>query len=240
MKESAPFQLSTDVARVEVNQSRQVLLPLSLARRNGFDGEVALTLVGATPASLGLTIKSFPKGKSAELVRLFIPRFERAGTVTLYWKTQAPVAYRRNPEAQERAKTAQAAAAKEAAETAALAKNASSELDRATKNQNQSADALKKAKAQLAAAEAAAKSAAQARQKAATRVAETAAKSQAAAARKAAADRELAQATTAAAPKTLTDFAPSTPILLTVKPAPIDLKAVVSGGGALKKGGASP
>lgn len=237
MKESAPFQLSTDVARVEVNQSRQVLLPLSLARRNGFDGDVTLTLVGATPASLGLTIKSFPKGKSAELVRLFVPRFERAGTVTLYWNMSAAVSYRRNPEAQERAQTEQAAAAKEAAAAAVFAKDAKSELDRATKKQSQCADTLKKAKTQRAAAEAAAKSATEAKQKAAARLAETAARSQAAAARKAAADRELAEATKAAAPQNLTDFAPSTPILLTVKPAPIDLKAVVTGRGSLKKGG---
>jgi hypothetical protein len=237
MQESAPFQLSTDVARVEVNQSRQVLLPLSLARRNGFDGDVTLTLVGATPASFGLTIKSFPKGKSAELVRLFVPRFERAGTVTLYWNMSAAVAYRRNPEAQERAQTEQAAAAKEAAAAAVLAKDAKSELDRATKKQTQCADTLKKTKTQRAAAEAAAKSAAEAKQKAAARVAETAARSQAAAARKTAADRELAEATKAAAPQNLTDFAPSTPILLTVKPAPIDLKAVVTGRGSLKKGG---
>jgi hypothetical protein len=364
MKESAPFQLSTDVARVDVNQSRQVLLPLTLARRNGFDGDVPLTLVGATPGSLDLQIKSFPKGKSAELVRLFVPRPERPGTVTLYWKTQAQVAYRRNPFAQERAKTEQAAAMKEAAEAAAAAQNAAGELALATKKQGQSAETLKSAKAQLAAAQhalgvageaaktaidhrarlelalvepaavaeaaakvaefaqksadeaagalksaseaakaqmevkaaAAAKVAAQARkaaedaaavtkasldalaaadrtlvevrtavkksaadaeaaresiaeaeaaaqaateskQKAAARVMETAAKSRAAAALKTAADQKLAQATKAAAPQNLSDFAPSTPILLTIKPAPIDLKAVVPKGGTLKKGG---
>ena len=41
----------------------------------------------------------------------------------------------------------------------------------------------------------------------------------------------------AAAPRKLTDFAPSTPILLTVKPAPIDLKAAVPGGGSVEKRG---
>lgn len=140
MNESAPFQLSTDIVRVEVNQGRQVLLPLNLARRNGFDGDVAMNLVGATPASLELTLKSFPRGRSAELVRFFVPRFERPGTVMLYWKLQAQVAYRRNQQA-------------------------------------------------------------------------------------------------AAAPQNLIDFPDSTPILLTVKPAPIELRAVVPNGGSLKKGG---
>jgi hypothetical protein len=364
MKESAPFQLSTDVARVEVNQSRQVLLPLSLARRNGFDGDVPMTLVGATPGSLDLQIKAFPKGKSAELVRFFVPRLSRPGMVTLYWKTQAQVAYRRNLFAEERAKTEQAAAAKEAAEAVAAAKNAQGDLDLATKNHGRCAETLKVAKARLATAqlalshaaesakaaldhraklelsrfeaaavvEAAAKvadfarksadealgaaksasettkvqaelkaaaaakvaiqarktaddavaaakssvvalaaadrtladlrtaakkspadaqaarksvaeaevamvSAVRAREKAAARVTVTTAKSQATAALKSAADQKLAQATKAAAPQNLSDFAPSTPILLYVKPAPIDLKAVVPNGGSLKTGG---
>ena len=256
MKESAPFALSTDLARIEVNQSRQVLLPLSLVRRNGFDGEVALTLVGATPAALDLTIKSFPKGKSSELVRFFVPRTERPGTLTLYWKTQAQVAYRRNPIAEERAKAEETAAANETAAAASLLKSVRGELDQAIKKQNQLAETLKKAESQfakakaqhasdalrkpgaqkLAAMQAMLKEATQARQKAAARVAETSAKSQAAAARKSAADRELAQANKTAAPQNLTDFAASTPILVTVKAAPIDLKAAVPGGGSLKKG----
>jgi hypothetical protein len=256
MKESAPFALSSDLARIEVNQSRQVLLPLSLARRNGFDGEVAMTLVGATPAALDLTIKSFPKGKSSELVRFFVPRTERPGTLTLYWKTQAPVAYRRNPFAEERAKAEEIAATKEAAAAASLLKTARGELDQAIKKQNQLAETLKIAKSQLgtakvqrvsdaqrksdtqklAALQATLKEVTQARQKAAARVAETSANSQAAAARKSAADRELAQATKTATPQNLTDFAASTPILVTVKAAPIDLKAAVPNGGSLKKG----
>jgi hypothetical protein len=89
LKESAPFQLTTDVAHIVVNQSRQVLLPLTLVRRDGFDGDVAMTLVGATPDSLNLTIKSFPKGKSSELVRFFVPRTQRPGSLTLRWLTAA-------------------------------------------------------------------------------------------------------------------------------------------------------
>lgn len=255
MNEAAPFQLSTDVVHVEVNQSRQILLPLSVARRNGFDGDIAMALVGANPETLGLTQKSFPKGKSAELLRCFIPRNERAGPVTLYWKLQAPVAYRHNLEAFERAKTDQAAAAKEAARLAAALKSTQSEFDQASRKQTQQAEALKKAKAKLAAmqklpeaarkaaaqevagAEAALKSATLAGKAAAARVTEAAAKSKAAAARKAAADRELAQATKQSAPKQLVDFPTSTPILLTIKLAPVELKASVPAGGSLKKGG---
>jgi hypothetical protein len=255
MNEPAPFELSTNVVRVEVNQSRQILLPLSVARRNGFDGDVAMALVGGNPDTLGLTLKSFPKGKTSELVRCFIPRNERPSSVTLYWKLQALVAYRRNLGAFERAKTAQAAAAKEATTLAANLKCAQTELDQASRAQNQKAEALKRSQARLAAAqksfdaarksakdavakaEASVKSAVAARKSAAARVAEATGKSKVAADRKAAADRELAQATGASAPQQLVDFPTSTPILLTVKPAPIELKAGVPGGGSLKKGG---
>jgi hypothetical protein len=255
MNEVAPFELSTNVVRVEVNQSRQILLPLTISRRNGFDGDVAMALVGANPDTLGLTLKAFPKGKSAELVRCFIPRNERPGTVTLYWKLQAPVAYRRNLEAFERAKTEQATAAGEASTLAATLKKAQSDLDQASRNLGQPADGLKQAKAKLAAAakmpaaarnaalqdvaklDAALKSATLARQAAAARLAEAAARSKAAAAAKASADRELAEATKASAPQQLVDFPMSTPIMLTVKPAPLELKTNVPGGGSLKKGG---
>jgi hypothetical protein len=254
INEPAPFQLSTDVVRVEVNQSRQILLPLALTRRTGFDGDVAMALVGATPESLGLTQKAFPKGKTAELVRCFVPRNERARSVTLYWKLQAPVAYRRNVEAFNRATSDQAAAAKEATTLAAALKSAQSEFDQASRKQKQQGDALTKAKAKLAAAQksppanrkAAVEAVAQAEAalQAATKVAKAAsakvtdatASSKAADARKAAADRELAEATKASAPQQLVDFPTSTPILLTVKPAPVELKASVPGGGSLKKG----
>jgi hypothetical protein len=200
-----------------------------------------------------LTLKAFPKAKSAELVRCFIPRNERPGTVTLYWKLQAPVAYRRNLEAFERAKTEQAAAAGEASTLAATLKKAQSDLDQASRTLNQQADGLKQAKAKLAAAkmpvaasraalrdaaklDAALKSATLARQAAVGRLAEATARSKSAAAAKAAADRELAEVTKASAPQQLVDFPMSTPIMLTVKPAPLELKANVPGGGSLKKG----
>ena len=83
-----------------------------------------------------------------------MPRTERPGTLTLYWKTQAQVAYRRNPFAEERAKAEEAAAAKEAAAAAAVLKTARGELDQAIKKQNQLAETLKTAKSQLGAAKA--------------------------------------------------------------------------------------
>ena len=256
MKEAAPFQLSTPVGRLEINQSRQILLPFTLTRRNGFTADVPLTLVGATAGAFDMTLKSFPKGKSDELVRMFVPRFERPGSLTLYWKMQAKVAYRRNVEGEERAKRERDLAAKEAAEKAARVVKARGQLERAAKTETDCTLALNKAKVHLAAekakhvakailmtmdqkvadAQAAFKSAGEAKRHAAAELAQLVAQAKAARDRENAATAALSKATAIAAPKELTDFAPSTPVLLTVKPAPIELKAAVPAGGAIKKG----
>ncbi|HEV8067957.1 MAG TPA: hypothetical protein VGP76_09475 [Planctomycetaceae bacterium] len=150
MKESAPFHLSTDVARLQVNQSRQILLPLKLARRNGFDADVAMTLVGLTPGNLNIQNKAFPKGKSDDLLRLFVARGTRAGTYTVYWSLQAAVSYRRNVFALERAERELAAAAKAENESLALAKTLSAARDRAIKKHAECAAAIKPLRSRLA------------------------------------------------------------------------------------------
>ncbi|HXY32893.1 MAG TPA: hypothetical protein VEI07_01620 [Planctomycetaceae bacterium] len=133
MKEAAPFQLSTEVPRLEVNQGRQILLPLKLARRNGFDGEVGMSVVGLSPGNLNIQNKAFPKGQSEELLRMFVARGTRAGTYAIYWNLQATVPYRRNVFALERAEREQAAAAKADAEAVAQAKTLAAARDQAAK-----------------------------------------------------------------------------------------------------------
>jgi hypothetical protein len=364
MKESAPFHLSTDVARLEVNQSRQILLPLKLARRNGFDADVAMTLVGLTPGNLNIQNKPFPKGKSDELLRLFVARGTRPGTYAVCWSLQAAVSYRRNVFALERAERELAAAAKAEDEATAQAKTLSAARDRAIKKHadcataikplrsrqaqleqslaqaqranastvdqktsastistaqsetpaetasriaefakksaeeteanaksasegarpelqaralaaKQLADELRKSadeaaaksgasrktaatadlkhrespvdikqlsaemqsvKQSLATAETMLKSAAEAKQQSESRATAALARSKRLAEAKKAADARLAQAKQVAAPKNLTDFAPSTPFILTVKAAPIEVTASVPNGGQLKRG----
>ena len=149
MKESAPFHLSTEVSRLEVNQGRQILLPLKLARRNGFDADVAMTLAGLAPGNLNIQNTPFPKGKSEELLRLFVAKGTRPGTYAVYWNLQAPVSYRRNPFAFERAEREQSAAAKADADAAAQAKSLTAARDRAIKKQSECAAAIKPLQTQL-------------------------------------------------------------------------------------------
>ncbi len=147
MKETAPFQLSTDVARLEVNQGRQILLPLKLVRRNGFDGDVTMTLAGLAIGNLNIQNKAFPKGRSEELLRMLVARGTRPGTYAIYWNLQAPVSYRRNIFALERAEREQTAAAKAAADAAAQAKTAGGLKEQATKKLAELTAAIKPLKA---------------------------------------------------------------------------------------------
>jgi hypothetical protein len=343
MKETAPFQLSTDVARLEVNQSRQILLPLKLARRNGFDADVAMTLVGLAPGNLNLQNQPFAKGKSEELLRMFVARGTRPGTYAVYWSTQAAVAYRRNLFALERAQHEQSAVVKTAQEANAEAKVVSAARDQAIKKQSELAATIKRLRSSVARLEqrqiaarrdskvsvdakaphgtsstqiaeisaevaefaqksadeaaaaarstsAASKPEIRARATAAARLADdlrkeagkaakmpgvsdplvwelhetrsklakaegeqkaaiessrqaaalaTAAstKSKQFTAARIAADARLAEATKSAAPQNVTDFPPSTPLLLTVKAAPLDLSATAATRRPLKRGG---
>jgi hypothetical protein len=149
MRESAPFHMSTEVSRLEVNQGRQILLPLKLARRNGFDADVAMTLAGLAPGNLNIQNTPFPKGKSDELLRLFVAKGTRAGTYAVYWNLQAPVSYRRNPFALERAERELSVAAKTDDEAAAQVKSLTAARDRANKRQSECAAAIKPLQTQL-------------------------------------------------------------------------------------------
>jgi hypothetical protein len=71
LKETAPYQLTTDVARFSVNQGSQILIPFKLLKRAGFDNNVALTFV-APPANLQVENKPINKGVAEQVYRLFV------------------------------------------------------------------------------------------------------------------------------------------------------------------------
>jgi hypothetical protein len=143
MKESAPFQLSTEVARLEVNQGRQILLTLKLARRNGFDADVGMTLVGLAPGNLNIQNQAFPKGKTDEVLRMFVARGTRPGTYAVSWNLQGQIPYRRNIFALQRAERDQAAAAKASDDAATRANSLSVARDSAIKRHAECVAALK-------------------------------------------------------------------------------------------------
>ena len=44
MEEAAPYQVTTEVSRELLNHNRQLLIPVKLAKRNGFDNKITLNV----------------------------------------------------------------------------------------------------------------------------------------------------------------------------------------------------
>lgn len=125
ISEKAPFQVTTDVFRVEANQGRQILIPIKLVKRNGFDNTVNMTFQGM-PQNTNITLqnKNIPKGKDSELLQILVKPNAKVGVYTLYLKTQGQVSYRRNLDRLKRAEDQQKIAAKNATDAAAKLKTA--------------------------------------------------------------------------------------------------------------------
>lgn len=97
IEEEAPFQVRTDVHREVVNHGRQILIPVTAARRAGFDNDIPLTFVGQ-PQNVQIENKPIKKGTTEEVFRVFVPPNAAEGTYVLHMAAQAQVAHRRNPQ----------------------------------------------------------------------------------------------------------------------------------------------
>jgi hypothetical protein len=160
MKEAVAYQIQVGVPRVDAQQGRQVLVPVKLERRNGFDGEVQVAINGRPNNSNidGQNFK-FEKDKTEFLLPLFVKENSAPDTYALFLTGQAQVSYRRNPEKADRAKAefdAQAAVAKttqEESQKATQAKNdatqkatdAANKLTQEQQNRQNAENALKAA-----------------------------------------------------------------------------------------------
>ena len=153
MKEKAPFQVQTDgVFRVDANRLRQILVPVKLAKRNGFDNNVTLTWVGQ-PKNIQVANKPINKGKNSELLRIFLPANAPIGTYALYLRGQGQVSYSRNPFRVARAKVVQTKAAEVAKAAAAVLKTAlaaKTKADKAATDTKKASDAAVKLAADVA------------------------------------------------------------------------------------------
>jgi len=154
LKEKAPFQLQTNVFKVDVNQSRQILVPVKLIKRDGFDNNVTLTFVGV-PAKSNITVQNKPinKGKTDELLQVFVKNNAPPGTYTLYLKSQGQVAYRRHLDKVAPLKAEQAEKVKLVAAAAEVLKKANVTKAAATKKSAADVAALAKALATKTATE---------------------------------------------------------------------------------------
>jgi len=144
IEEPSPFQLMTTVHKVSANHNSQILIPVKVARRSGFDQPVNLTFAGQ-PQNAQVESKAIPKEKTEELFRVFVPPNAPVGTYVMFLSGQAQVSYRKNPAKADRLK-AEFTAAEQAANAAAEAlKNATTAKDAAVKKSTDDAANLKKA-----------------------------------------------------------------------------------------------
>ncbi len=143
IEEPSPFQLVTDVHRVEANHNRQILVPVKLARRNGFDQPVTVTTVGQ-PQNAQVENKPIPKEKADEVYRIFIPPNVPVGTYVTYLTGQAQVSYRKNVPKADRAKAEFTAAEMAAAAAVEALKTATATKDAAIKKATDDAANFKK------------------------------------------------------------------------------------------------
>lgn len=131
LPELAPFQVSSEAHRFRVYQSRQLLIPVTLAKRNGFDEKVALTTQGIPKnANIEFPNSALEKGESEKTLRMFVKDNAKPGLYTIWMQAQGQVGYQRNVAKSERLKKsadeakAQADAAKAAEQAATNMKNA--------------------------------------------------------------------------------------------------------------------
>ena len=144
IEESSPIQLSTPVHVFEVNHNRQILVPVTVARRNGFDQPVNLTFAGQ-PQNSQVENKAIAKEKTDEVFRVFIPPNAPVGTYVMFLTGQAQVSYRKNAAKADRCKAELTAADQAATAAAEALKIANTTRDAAVKKSADEAANLKKA-----------------------------------------------------------------------------------------------
>jgi len=125
MKDEQPFSILVDPISVDFSQDQQLLLPIRIARRIGFDGKVDLSLYGI-PAEVDAPNVAIEPGKDSVLARIYVKEKAPASTSTILVQGTAAVPYRRNPWQADRAKVkaTDADATVAAGQTAAAAADA--------------------------------------------------------------------------------------------------------------------
>ena len=162
MAEAAPFQIHSEARQFTVNQGRQLLIPLKIEKRNGFDNKVTLTTQGVPKKSnINFPNSAIEKGESDKTLAMLIKDNTPPGSYTIWMNTQGQVSYSRNPALVERKK-------KESEAANAKVNESKQALQAATAKNNQAATGLSAAQKKLDETKAALTNAEKALQKATT------------------------------------------------------------------------
>lgn len=148
LAETAPFQLVADPIKIEVFQGRQILVPVKLEKRDGFDDKVQLNTAGMKPnANIDAANVAIEKGQAEVLWKLYVKDNALPGTHMMWLASTGAVPYRRNPAKADRRKAEFDAIAVQAKASADVASAATAVKNEAVTKATQSAEALKKTQA---------------------------------------------------------------------------------------------
>ncbi len=103
MKDEQPFSILVDPITADYCQDQQLLLPIRIARRTGFDGKVDLSFYGI-PGEVDAPNVAIEPGKDTVLARIYFKEKSPVSTSTILVQGTAAVPYRRNPWLADRAK----------------------------------------------------------------------------------------------------------------------------------------
>lgn len=121
MKDEEPFRIQPLLTEASVTQDQQLLIPLKLIRRAGFEDKVDIAFAGQ-PGNVDVPKVAIEKGQDSAIARFYFKDNAAVGPATLLMYATAAVPYSRNPWQVERAQAAVAAAVEKlAAETKTLA-----------------------------------------------------------------------------------------------------------------------
>lgn len=102
MKDEEPVSISIDPVIADISQDQQLLIPVRIQRRGGFDGKVDLTFLGV-PANVDAPAFAIDKGSDQAVARLFFKDNAPPSAYTIVINGACQVPYRRNPWLSERA-----------------------------------------------------------------------------------------------------------------------------------------
>ncbi|RMG39687.1 MAG: hypothetical protein D6725_04760, partial [Planctomycetota bacterium] len=142
IEEVAPLQAFAPSVVDEGSVNRQVLVPVRVERRAGFNDKVTIKWLDQ-PKQVQVANVTIDKGKSEGIARIFIPNNAPQGTFTLRLEGEAQVSYSRNPQRLERLKADQQKLAEQIKAAQQTQQKAKSELDAATKALTAAANTIK-------------------------------------------------------------------------------------------------
>jgi len=103
MKDEQPFSIIVDPISADYSQDQQLLIPVRIVKRGGFDAKVDLSFYGI-PGEVDAPAVAIEPGKDSVLARIYFKEKAPVSTNTILVQGTSAVPYRRNPWMADRAK----------------------------------------------------------------------------------------------------------------------------------------